>query len=86
MNAGRFPKTELVPHGYATSAAGITIYRGGAYGSEYEGDAFIGEPANNVVVRLKIHANGVGISAERPPADGKQVASSSLRRITGFVP
>ena len=64
-------KTELA-HGYATSAADIKIYRGGSNGTEYEGDAFIGEPANNVVVRLKIHANGVGISAERPPADGKQ--------------
>lgn len=72
MRAGRFPKTELAPHGFATSAAGITIYRGSAYGADYRGDAFIGEPANNVVIRLKLRPDGVGVKAERPARDAEQ--------------
>ena len=72
MRAGRFPKTELAPHGFATSAAGITIYRGSAYGADYRGDAFIGEPANNVVIRLKLRSDGVGAKAERPARDAEQ--------------
>ena len=69
MNAGRFPPTELAPHGFATSACGITVYRGSALGLEYLGDAFVAEPANNVVVRLELRADGVGIKAQRPPRD-----------------
>ena len=71
MNAGRFPPTELAPHGFATSACGITVYRGSAFGPDYLGDAFVAEPANNVVVRLKLRAAGVGIKAERPPRDAE---------------
>jgi putative membrane-bound dehydrogenase-like protein len=69
MRAGRFPKTELAPHGYATSAAGITVYRGSALGEDYRNDAFVAEPANNVVVRLKLKPDGVGVRAGRPPRD-----------------
>ena len=72
MNAGRFPKTELAPHGFATSASGLTVYRGSAYGEEYAGDGFIGEPANNAIVRLKLKPRGVGVTAERVEHDEKE--------------
>src|SRR5262249_8045365 len=72
MNAGRFPKTELAPHGYSTAAAGLTVYRGSAFGAEYAGDAFIGEPANNVVVRLKLKPHGVGFISQRVPRDEQE--------------
>jgi putative membrane-bound dehydrogenase-like protein len=72
MRAGRFPETELAPHGFATSAAGITVYRGSALGDAYRNDAFIGEPANNVVIRLKLTEEGVGVRAARPPEDERQ--------------
>jgi putative membrane-bound dehydrogenase-like protein len=71
MNAGRFPPTELAPHGFATSACGITVYRGSALGPDYLGDAFVGEPANNVVVRLKLRADGVSVKAQRPDRDAR---------------
>src|SRR5205085_4582682 len=68
MNAGRFPPNELAPHGFATSAAGVTIYRGSAYPKEYRGNAFVGEPANNMVIRLALKPHGVGFIAERTDA------------------
>ncbi len=69
MKAGRFPDKELAPHGFATAAAGITVYRGSIFGPDYEGDAFLGEPANNVVVRLKLREDGVSLVSERPKKD-----------------
>lgn len=83
MRAGRFPKTELAPHGYATAACGIAIYRGSALGPEYDGDAFVAEPANNVVVRLKLRNDGVTVKAQRPQEDEQQqrefLASTDIR-------
>jgi putative membrane-bound dehydrogenase-like protein len=58
MHAGRFPPEELAERGFTTSAAGVTIYRGLAYGPDYLGNAFVGEPANNVVIRLKLEPKG----------------------------
>jgi putative membrane-bound dehydrogenase-like protein len=68
MNAGRFPPTELAPHGFATSACGLTVYRGSAFPEAYNGSAFIGEPANNVVVRLQLtEQDGPAFVAKRAP-------------------
>ena len=67
MNAGRFPRTELAPQGFATSACGLTIYRGSAFPKDYRGNGFIGEPANNVVVRLQFdEQDGPSVTARRP--------------------
>src|SRR5688572_6039102 len=57
--------------GYFTSATGVTIYRGDAYGEDFVGDAFIGDCGSNLVHRKKVHPNGVGLKAERP-ADEQQ--------------
>jgi putative membrane-bound dehydrogenase-like protein len=71
MKADRFPKMELAPQGFATAAAGLTIYRGSAYGKDYAGNAFIGEPANNAVVRLKLRPRGIGVGAEHVDHDAR---------------
>jgi putative membrane-bound dehydrogenase-like protein len=52
--------------GYFTSATGVTIYRGDAYGEDFVGDAFIGDCGSNLVHRKKVRPNGVGLKAERP--------------------
>ncbi|MDB5320091.1 MAG: cytochrome c [Phycisphaerales bacterium] len=51
--------------GYFTGATGVTIYRGNAYGPDYEGDAFIGDAGGNLVHRKKIRPHGVIVKAER---------------------
>jgi putative membrane-bound dehydrogenase-like protein len=57
--------------GYFTSATGVTIYRGDAYGPEFVGDAFIGDCGSNLVHRKKVRPNGVGVIAERPADEQK---------------
>jgi putative membrane-bound dehydrogenase-like protein len=57
--------------GYFTSATGVTIYRGDAYGPEFVGDAFIGDCGSNLVHRKKVRPNGVGLIAERPADEQK---------------
>jgi putative membrane-bound dehydrogenase-like protein len=51
--------------GYYTGVSGITIYTGDALPEEFRGNAFIGEVANNVVVRQIISPDGVGVIAHR---------------------
>ncbi|MCI0747617.1 MAG: hypothetical protein L0Y58_19610 [Verrucomicrobia subdivision 3 bacterium] len=59
------------PSGYFTSATGVTIYRGDAYGPEYVGDAFIGDCGSNLVHRKKLRQSGVELQAERAPDEQK---------------
>src|SRR6185503_7198999 len=60
------------PSGYFSAACGLTIYRGNAWPREYVGDAFVADPAENVVHRKKVTHQGPTASAERP-ADEKTV-------------
>jgi hypothetical protein len=76
MRAGRFPDEELAPSGYVTAAAGVTIYRGGAYPEKYRGAAFTGETAQNVVVCMGLSPNGVGFAAERLTGEKEFIAST----------
>ncbi|HSZ60095.1 MAG TPA: PVC-type heme-binding CxxCH protein [Tepidisphaeraceae bacterium] len=57
--------------GYYTGVSGITIYTGDALPEEFRGNAFIGEVANNVVVRQVISPDGVGVIARRAPEEQK---------------
>jgi putative membrane-bound dehydrogenase-like protein len=57
--------------GYFTSACGITIFRGNNWPAEFLGDAFIDEPANNLVHHKKVRSEGVALVAERPPDEQK---------------
>src|SRR5688572_12310565 len=51
--------------GYFTSASGVTIYRGTALGTQFQGDAFIADVGSNLVHRKKLRPNGVPFKAER---------------------
>jgi putative membrane-bound dehydrogenase-like protein len=55
--------------GYFTSASGVTIYKGDAFPEGFDDNAFIAEPAGNLVSRKlisKVDANTVALKAERP--------------------
>ncbi len=60
--------------GYFTAATGITIYRGNAFSSEFDGDAFVADCGSNLIHRKKVRPDGVGFKAERP-ADEQKVES-----------
>ncbi len=72
MNAGRFPENELAGRGHLTAGSGITVYRGAEFPQAYRGNAFLGEPANNVVIRLALEPDGVGIKPIRVDAGTKR--------------
>lgn len=61
----RLPPTELVPIGFFTSATGITVYRGGVYPPEFQGNVFIGDCGGNLVHRKTLSVNGISFVAER---------------------
>jgi putative heme-binding domain-containing protein len=58
--------------GYFSAACGLTIYRGNAWPREYVGDAFVADPAENIVHHKKVTHSGPKASAERP-ADEQRV-------------
>jgi len=72
MNVGRFPENELAGRGHLTSGSGLTVYRGSAFPAAYSGNAFLGEPANNVVIRLALEPDGVGIKPIRAGAENNR--------------
>ncbi len=74
----KIPRSELTGGGVFTSASGITIYRGAAYPKEFRGNAFIGEVANNVVVRQTLAPDGVLFKAERAGKNKEFVASTDI--------
>src|SRR5678810_1191341 len=51
--------------GYFSAACGLTIYRGNAWPREFVGDAFVADPAENVVHYKKVSHSGPKASAER---------------------
>ncbi len=57
------PKSELVGAGVVTSSAGITVYRGDAYPSEYRDFAFVADVAGNLFYRMKLVPDGVTFKA-----------------------
>jgi putative membrane-bound dehydrogenase-like protein len=58
--------------GYFSAACGLTIYRGNAWPREYVGNAFVADPAENIVHRKMVTHSGPKASAERP-ADEQRV-------------
>jgi len=68
-----FPPSNLVlfsnsgPPGRPTSACGAEIYRDRVLGDEYYGDAFVCEPVNQLVHRIKMRRNEEGgFTGDRP--------------------
>ncbi len=71
-----YPRSELVPDGYFTSACGITIYRGSAYPAKYYGEAFLADVASNLIHRESMTPFGVTFRAQRIDAKTEFVRSS----------
>ncbi|MDR3637486.1 MAG: CehA/McbA family metallohydrolase [Isosphaeraceae bacterium] len=52
-------------HHVVDAAAGVTIYRGGAYPPEYYGNVFVGDAQNNLVHRRRLAPSGVTFTSSR---------------------
>ncbi len=72
-----YPRSELVGAGYLTSSSGVTVYRGDAYPSTFRGNLFLGEVANNLVLRLAVEPDGVTFRARRAAPDGVEFLAST---------
>ncbi len=70
--------------GYFTSATGLTIYRGDAYGPEYLGDAFVADCGSNLIHRKKLSSRGAELSGARPADETNREFIAS--RDTWFRP
>jgi putative membrane-bound dehydrogenase-like protein len=75
-DASRFPKTELVPGGYITSACSPLIYTGELLPKEYYGNNFVCDPANNLIHRELLQENGAAFKAVRAYPDREFLAST----------
>ncbi|MGB0578701.1 MAG: PVC-type heme-binding CxxCH protein [Limisphaerales bacterium] len=52
-------------HHVVDSAAGVTVYRGGAYPAEYYGNTFVGDAQNNYIHRRVLTPDGVTFKSHR---------------------
>jgi len=52
--------------GYFTGATGTTVYRGDAYGADFDGNTFTGDAGGQLVHRKKIYPDGVSFIGRRP--------------------
>jgi putative membrane-bound dehydrogenase-like protein len=75
-DAQRFPSTELVPGGYITSACSPVIYAADLFPEAYRGNAFVCDPANNLIHRDVLEPHGVTFTAKRGDADCEFLAST----------
>ncbi|HEX4794198.1 MAG TPA: PVC-type heme-binding CxxCH protein [Humisphaera sp.] len=66
--------------GYFTSSSGVTIYTGDALPPEFSGNAFIAEPAGNLVHREVLSPQGVGVVGHRA-ADEKNIEFIASRDV-----
>jgi putative membrane-bound dehydrogenase-like protein len=73
-----FPRSELVGAGFFTSSSGVTIYRGGAYPAEFQGNAFVADVASNVVHRQVLAADGVTFRGRRMEEQVEFLASTDI--------
>ncbi|MEM9657954.1 MAG: PVC-type heme-binding CxxCH protein, partial [Planctomycetota bacterium] len=74
--AGEKPSFNRDPAGYFTSLSGMAVYRGDRLGEAYQGDAFAGESAQNVVIHRRIERDGPTFVAKRLHADREFLAST----------
>ena len=75
-DATRFPPTELVPGGFITSACSPLIYTADLFPQEYRGNIFVCDPANNLIHRDLLEANGAAFTAVRADPDCEFLAST----------
>jgi len=65
-------------HHVVDAAAGVTIYRGGAYPSKYHGNAFVGDSQNNLIHRRVLEADGPTFRSRRDDTGTEFVRSSDI--------
>jgi putative membrane-bound dehydrogenase-like protein len=75
-DAARFPSTELVPGGYITSGCSPVVYTADAFPAAYRGNTFVCDPANNLIHRDILAADGATFRARRAD-DGCEFFASS---------
>ena len=77
-----YPRCELVPWGYFTSASGVTIFRGDAWNpsaggaADEVGQVFLADVAGNLVHRQKLTPAGVTFTAQRIDVETEFVRST----------
>ncbi len=64
-SGSRLPTAAGASHHVIDAAAGVTVYRGGAYPDEFYGNVFIGDGQNNLVHRRRLVPDGVTFASER---------------------
>jgi len=72
----RSPNAAGASHHVIDAAAGVTIYRGGAYPEHMYGDVFIGGAQNNLIHRRNLSADGVSFTSSRADEGTEFVRSS----------
>jgi putative heme-binding domain-containing protein len=75
-DAKRFPTTELVPGGYATSACSPVVYTADLFPEPYRGNSFVCDPANNLIHRDVLERTGAVFTAKRGDVDCEFLAST----------
>jgi len=65
-------------HHVVDAAAGVTIYRGGAYPPQYYGTAFVGDGQNNLVHHRVLTPDGVTFKSQRVEEQSEFVRSSDI--------
>ena len=61
------PHTNALTAAWLTTARGFVIYRGGAFPTNYLGNAFVPDPGNHLIHRFVLQENGLTVAAERAP-------------------
>lgn len=75
-DAKRFASTELVPGGFITSGCSPLVYTAEVFPQAFQGNVFICDPANNLIHRDVLEANGSVFRAKRGEADCEFLAST----------
>jgi putative membrane-bound dehydrogenase-like protein len=74
---GERPATSAgASHHVIDAAAGVTVYRGGAYPPEFDGNVFVGDAQNNLIHRRVLEPAGVTFSSRRADEGVEFVRSS----------
>jgi putative membrane-bound dehydrogenase-like protein len=72
----RAPTSAGASHHVIDAAAGVTVYRGGAYPKKYYGNIFIGGAQNNLIHRRTLSPNGVTFTSARADQKTEFIRSS----------
>jgi putative membrane-bound dehydrogenase-like protein len=65
-------------HHVVDAAAGVTVYRGGAYPSDWYGQSFVGDGQNNLIHRRRLIPNGLTFGSERIDQNTEVVRSPDI--------